>query len=372
MSEPIVCNGCGGRLTVPDDYARNKMQCPECGVMCVIPPRTAAKKKAAVPQPAEEPRFEEDEEPAAPRKPAKALAPFGKGPVACRSCGELVRPPARKTGKQGKCPVCGAAWPEPITGVKQKPASAPIPPPPDEFAGTTIDDDPDSGNPYGTADPGSRRCPECTEQLAPNVVVCVRCGFDLRQGRKLLKQFQRMDMRWDSGMSLSMRVTLFLVCQTAALTAIIAALATLDNPLHEAIATFAFSWMVYAAMTSFLLGTYDYFLLKRSKSGKTTLTRTWRIAFWPFPAREIDVRAYFSVISGAGEYANWWDWLIFCILLSAGIFPALLYWYFAIHKTEYFVGLCGEHEHLEEKVYRGWNRERMLEIQQTLRDAVTP
>ena len=180
-----------------------------------------------------------------------------------------------------------------------------------------------------------------------------------------------MDMSWTSGMSLGMRVALFLLCQAAALTAIVVGLATLDNPIHEEIATFAASWLVYTMMTGFLLGTYDHFHLRRYKSGKVDLIRTWRIAFVPFPPRPIDVRAYFSVTTGASEYANWWDWLIFCILLSAGIIPALIYWYFAIHKTEYFVGLCGEHEHIEEKVYRGWSKERMLEIQQTLGDALT-
>jgi hypothetical protein len=369
MSVPIVCNGCGGRLTVPDDYARNKMQCPECGVMCVIPPGTAAKKQAAISQPVEEPRFD-DEEPPAPTRFAEAPAPAGKGLLTCRSCGELVRAPATKRGKKRHCPVCGAAWPETALRVMQAP-SLPIPPPPDEFAGVAIDEDPDSGNPYGTADPGARRCPDCTEQLAPGVAVCVRCGFDLRLGRKLAKEYQRLDMSWDSGMSLPTRVLLFLICQAAAWTAIIVGLATLDNPIGEEIATFVFSWMVYTAMTGFLLGTYDHLHLKRSKSGKIDLTRAWRICFWPFPAQAIDVRAYFSVTSGAGEYANWWDWLIFCILLSPGIVPALLYWYFAIHKTEYFVGLCGEHESLEEKVYRGWDRERMLEIQRTLRAALT-
>jgi ssDNA-binding Zn-finger/Zn-ribbon topoisomerase 1 len=370
MSLPIVCNGCGGRLTVPDDYARNKMQCPECGVMCVIPPRTAAKKKAPAPPSAEEPRFEEDE-PAAPTTFTEAPAPSGKGLITCRQCGELVRAPARKRGRRGQCPVCGADWPEPAARAKQAPAAAPIPPPPDEFAGATIDEDPDSGNPYGTADPGARRCPGCTEQLAPGVAVCVRCGFDLRAGRKVVKEYQRMERSWDSGMSLRTRVKLFLVCQAAALTAIAAGIAMLDNPIREEIATFIFSWMVYSAMTGFLLGTFDHFHLKRYKSGKVDLTRTWRIGFWPFPAHEIDVRAYYSVTSGAGEYANWWDWLIFFILLSPGIIPALLYWYFAIHKIEYFVGLCGEHEHIEEKVFRGWDKERMLEIQQTLRDALT-
>ncbi len=368
MSVPIVCNGCGGRVVVPEDYARNKMQCPECGVMCVIPPRTTAKKKAPEALPAEEPHIEDDE-PAAQTTFAEAPAPSGKGLLTCRSCGELVRAP--KKGKKKLCPVCGAAWPETTAHAKQRSSALPIPPPPDEFAGTTIDEDPDSGNPYGAADPGARRCPDCTEQLAPGVAVCVRCGFDLRLGRKIVKEYRRLDVSWNSGMSPLTRVLLFLLCQAAAWTAIIAGIAIFDNPIREELATFGFSWMVYTTMTGFLLGTYDHLQLHRSKSGKVSLTRTWRICFWPFPPREIDMRPYFSVASGAGEYAKWWDWLIFCILLSPGILPALLYWYFAIHKTEYFVGLCGEHESLEEKVFRGWDKEQMLQIQHTLRDALT-
>src|SRR5262249_25595036 len=30
-----------------------------------------------------------------------------------------------------------------------------------------------------------RRCPECQAVLAPNAVLCVTCGFDLRTGKKL-------------------------------------------------------------------------------------------------------------------------------------------------------------------------------------------
>jgi DNA-directed RNA polymerase subunit M/transcription elongation factor TFIIS len=368
MSVPIVCNGCGGRLTVPDDYARNKMQCPDCGVMCVIPPRTAAKKQAAVSQPVEEPRFD-DEEPAAPTPFAEAPAPAGKGLLTCRSCGELVRAPATKRGKKRHCPVCGAAWPETAVRGKQAP-SLPIPPPPDEFVGVAIDEDPDSGNPYGTADPGARRCPDCTELLAPGVAVCVRCGFDLRAGRKVVKEFQRLDQSWDCGMSLQLRVILFLLCQAAALTAFALGFAILDNPIREMIATFVFAWMTYTVMTAFLLGTYEHIHLKRSKSGKIDLTKTWRIGFVRFPSAEIDLRSRFGVICGADEYAKMWDWLMLIVLLGSGIVPAVIFYYFAIHKTKYFVGLCGEHESLEEKIYRGWDREQMLEIQHTLRNAL--
>jgi ssDNA-binding Zn-finger/Zn-ribbon topoisomerase 1 len=370
MSVPIVCNGCGGRLAVPEDYARNKMQCPECGVMCVIPPQTAAKKKAPAPPSAEEPRFEE-EEPAAPTTFTERPAPSGKGLITCRQCGELVRAPARKRGKQGNCPVCGAAWPTPASRATQARPSAPVPPPPDEFAGAAIDDDPDSGNPYGTADPGSRRCPDCTEQLAPGVAVCVRCGFDLRAGRKVVKEYQRLDQSWDCGMSLQLRVILFLLCQAAALTAFALGFALLDNPIREMIATFVITWMFYTAMTGFLLGTYEHVHLKRHKSGKIDLSKTWRIGFIRFPPHEIDLRSRFGVTCGADEYAKLWDWIMLFVLSGSGIVPAVIFWYFVIHKTKYFVGLCGEYESLEEKVYRGWDRERMLEIQQTLRDALT-
>ena len=367
MSDPIVCNGCGGRLTIPDDYARNKMQCPDCGVMCVIPPRAAAKKKAPAPPSAEEPRFEDDE-PVAPTRFAERPTPSRKGQATCRQCGELVRPPASRRGKRGQCPVCGADWPEPTARVK--PAAAPIPPPPDEFAGATIDDDPDSGNPYGAADAGARRCPDCTELLAPGVAVCIRCGFDLRAGRKVVKEYQRWDQSWDCGMSLQLRVILFLLCQAAAVTAFALGFAVLANPIREMIATFIFTWMIYTMMTAFLLGTYEHIHLKRYKSGKIDLRKTWRIGFVRFPSAEIDLRSRFGVMCGADEYAKLWDWLMMFVLFGSGIVPGVIFWYFAIHKDKYFVGLCGEHESLEEKIYRGWNREQMLEIQRTLRDAL--
>ncbi len=63
MSDTIVCHGCGVAVPVPDDYARNKMQCPECGVMCPVPPRPPAKKKAVKSAPAEDAALFEDDAP---------------------------------------------------------------------------------------------------------------------------------------------------------------------------------------------------------------------------------------------------------------------------------------------------------------------
>src|SRR5262245_18550870 len=36
MSE-VICQGCGQAFDVPEGYARNKIQCPGCGVICPVP-----------------------------------------------------------------------------------------------------------------------------------------------------------------------------------------------------------------------------------------------------------------------------------------------------------------------------------------------
>ncbi len=247
----------------------------------------------------------------------------------------------------------------------------PAPPPPDEFAGSSPDEDPDSSNPYRTADAGARRCPGCSNHLGPEVVVCVRCGFDLRQGRKVVKEYQKLERSWDSGMSLWTRILLFLLCQAAALIAIGVGLMELEDSLSVEVATFAVSWLVYTAMTVFLLGTYDHIDLKRFRSGRVDLVRAWRIGFAPLAPEKIDVREYSGVVGGRGEHAGFWEWLVFLILLISGVVPAVVYWYCAIYQTEYYVALTGVHGTVEAKVYRGWSQERMQEIQEALRTAMT-
>jgi DNA-directed RNA polymerase subunit M/transcription elongation factor TFIIS len=382
MSFAIVCHGCGAKLTVPDDYPRNKMQCPECGVMCQVPPRPAGKRKAQERKPAEEAARFEDDEPAAPTGPppvppqetgiAERPISASKGLAACWHCGEVVRVPERKRGRRRKCPACGVDWPQ--IDARSRPAPPPprpVAPPPDEFAGSSPDEDPETSNPYRTADKGARRCAGCSAQLGPEVVVCVRCGFDLRIGRKTVKEYQKFDRSWDSGMPLKTRLMLFGLCQVMALTAIIAGFLSIEDSPAVQIPTFGISWLIYTAMTGFLLGTFDHIHLKRYKSGRVDLVRMWRIGFIPCPQEEIDVRAYFGVTNGATAYAGLWEWLVFLILLGSGIVPAVVYWYCAIHKIEFSVSLTNEHENPEIKVYRGWSEEQMQEINQTLRDAMT-
>jgi hypothetical protein len=377
MSLTIVCHICSARLTVPDGFVRGKMRCPECGVMCPLPPRPAEKKADQRPA-AEEAAPIEDDEPAKPVRSVPPLAattigkdPSEKGLATCPHCGEMVRPPARKGSRPGKCPVCGAAWAAPAAPPKPAPAAIPIPPPPDEFAGSTPDDDPESGNPYRTADPGSRRCPGCSDWLRPEVVVCMRCGFDLRTGRKLIKEYQKLERSWDSGIPLHMRLALFVLCQAMALVAVGAGFASVDDSPATKVWTFGLSWLLYTTMIAFLLGTFDHFDLKRYRSGRVDLVRTWRVGFIPWPARKIDVRDYFGAVTAVRSHAGMLEWLVFIFLLTNGLLPAVLYWYCAIHQVEYTVALTSFHGTTEVYVYRGWSQEQMTEIKDIVQQAMT-
>lgn len=383
MSMDIICNGCGARLTVPDGYSRNKMQCPECGVMCPVAPQPAARPKADARRPAPEPApvAEPDlldvveEEPVAPPPRVTAIARRptpAKGLSECPRCGEMVRAPARKSGKRRRCPACSALWPD-VDAVPKAPPPPPRPvaPPPDEFAGSSPDDDPETSNPYRTADVGARRCPGCSDLLQPEVVLCTRCGYDLRTGRKTVKQYQPFTHTWDSGMPLTTRLILFMLCQAAALIAIGTGLVIFADDLWVAIPTFGLSWMVYTAMTAFLLGSFQTGRLKRYKSGKVDLTLRLRVAFIPMPPKDIDVRAHTGVVSAATANNSAVDWLIFFFLLMSALFPAIVYWYCALYKTTYTVTLTGQHGAPMETVYSGWSEEQMQEIKQALADALT-
>jgi hypothetical protein len=390
MSATIICNGCGARLTVPDGYTRNKMQCPECGVMCPVVPQPAARPKAEERPPVREaaPVEEEnvlDAEPAEPPAPVAAIAKRpapAKGLAECPRCGEMVRATARKPGKKRRCPACNAPWPDleavppsgrgrETTPQRGEPPPIPVGPPPDEFAGSSPDDDPETSNPYRTADVGARRCPGCSDLLQPEVVLCTRCGFDLRTGRKVIKRYGPLECTWDSGMPLRTRLVLFLLCQAAALIAVGIGFITMEDDLAIAIPTFGLSWIIYTAMTAFLVGTFNHGHLKRYKSGRVDLSLRQRVGFIPMPPKEIDVRAHCGVTTGATANNSLVDWLIFLFLLMSAVFPAIVYWYCALYKINYTVTLTGEHQAPEELVYSGWSEEQMHEIRQALADALT-
>ena len=209
----VICQGCGQAFDVPEGYARNKIQCSGCGVICPVPvdaPRKPAaaeaakqgRTPAAAPRPTLEdeaaswlkedepyrdaapPRFDDSpsrEEPPpepAPRKQPEMLVP-------CRRCGRKIR-------KQRECPSCDR---EPEGTLPVEPES----PKPfgltahalelDEPEAAPPREEEDDESPYVLADKLLPTCPKCHKEMALDAVMCTACGFNKRsaqEGRPIL------------------------------------------------------------------------------------------------------------------------------------------------------------------------------------------
>lgn len=97
--------------------------------------------------------------------------------VSC-SCGKSFAAPDNLAGKKVKCPNCQI--PLAIPGATA-PAAAPAPLPTlTNTAASMFDEAGMSAAPVGTI-----ACPGCTAPLSPGVVLCIKCGFNLKLGKKM-------------------------------------------------------------------------------------------------------------------------------------------------------------------------------------------
>jgi len=105
-------------------------------------------------------------------------------PVTCQ-CGQSFAAGDHLAGRTVQCPKCKSPLhiPAPQAAATPSPFSSPAPPSPfgGGPAGPSIFDD--AG--MRTFTPGRALCPACNEELQPNAVLCVKCGYNLQLGRKM-------------------------------------------------------------------------------------------------------------------------------------------------------------------------------------------
>jgi hypothetical protein len=327
MSGATICHGCGQRLEVPADYTRARMRCPECGVMCDVPPPEAQK--------------------SSPKRPAQRQAPPKS---------EIRNPKSEIQAEKPKPSVAEQDLPIPLA---PEPPPAPPLPPLEEDIGTDEDD----GKPYRVAGPKGRKCPDCSAFMRPEERQCPRCGFDLATGKKPAKSFTPVERVWEAGWSLRKRRNFFVLGLL------------LVTPIGFVIAYETEAWSGYigslvffAGMTAFLLGTYARIDLARNKRGKITMTKTWRILFVQRPPIEFDVREFEGVRTGLARDVHMLDWLIAGMLLPAGLFPGILWWYFFIQVDSHYVALLKEHGYPSDVLYQGISETVAKDMATTLRD----
>ncbi|MGH7172856.1 MAG: hypothetical protein ACRELG_21455 [Gemmataceae bacterium] len=372
---PIICEGCGQRLAIPEGYRRNKIQCA-CGVICAVPESARPKADAAPKRPAVKPprtleeeaeRWLLDDEPtsttaSAPPsfrdpEPVEEPAPAGKPAVfemrfSCRRCGRLVR-------RQGECPDCNADTMPAAT--QENPVGWPSV---DELPDDKSEEEEDA-SPYGVEGADDVKCPKCCFMLPPGSVLCVRCGFHLQKRKKIAKTYQPIERLWETNASYQSRLMVFWCCEAA-----FAALGLVGVFRGGAdLGVFIGSFLGLTAMLAFLFGTFDRIHLTRDARGRVQLTKMWRVAFFARTPRTIDVRGYEGIASGRHRPVSPWDaWLLYFLIIF-GIIPGIIWWYLVFYRITYHVALTRDHGFPEYLVYSGSGQTQMKEIAYSLRDA---
>jgi predicted RNA-binding Zn-ribbon protein involved in translation (DUF1610 family) len=347
MATSVVCHSCGHRIGLEEGFARRKVRCPECGVMCEV--TEVARAAPAESRPA--------------RRAGTPSTPLREE----QEAEELARQLWTEPEPQREQPLPEPEPPRPVRRRAAAPPSEELPSdrpsiPSPESSRTWTEEDEDS-NPYDVATP-LRFCPECRRELEPQGILCVYCGLDLRSGKRRVQEFEPLHRQWEPGMPGSRRWALFVALSAGSLLLSILS-AVMVGPWYVS----AGPWAGFVVMMAFLLGTYDRIELVRDRRGLTRLTRTWYICFIQRPTTIIDLRHYESVVTGRSLDSGCLEWLIFFLLFPYFIVPGIIWWYHVIHKTKFHTALAHSHNYPEIILYRGNNPGQAEEIAATLRDA---
>jgi hypothetical protein len=409
MGEQIICHGCGQRIELPEEYRRNKIQCPECGVITPVnlagnkpkaadssqpdspfetagaasqgnllpatrvpePEPEVQRKPKPKPEPAPKPQTAKRRPREAPPKeePLEETPPSEPAVWTCSHCGEWQPHPPR--GKKARCPVCKTPLPAPVKappgGITAQVLQARGPRTAVPQADSDWSEDPEDSKPYRVDSAEHPGCPGCGQPMEPEAILCLNCGLDLRDGAKTKTVYDIITRRWDAGLARPFRFLAFGVGQFIALPPLI------WGATHEGHEIYALGiWLWFSLMSAFLLGTYDRIDLHRSARGKVRLVKTWYFCFVQRDPVVIDLLQYEGIVIGRTHELEFTEYVV----LIAGIFffivPGII-WYFAVmNRDTCFVALTKDHGHPDLWLYRGFSEKRSKEISSTLRTAALP
>ncbi len=346
MAAALFCQGCGASVAIPEGYARNKMRCPQCGVMIAVAlaasAAPSAKKRAveAPPSPAG-------------RTCAACGQPLSPGVVACPECAAAAALAGPSIAERPRSPKP----PAPPEAVQEAPAPRSVRPP--------QDDDDDNGLPYEVrASDKERLCPACARVLEGEEVVCPGCDFDLVRGRQAVRVWPTVQRQWDSGLSPQARWTLFAVAQGIFLTG-----GVVGAVLSGDICAFVGPSLLFTGMITFLLGTWFRTEVTRNPKGRVRIALTTYVCFVARPPQMLRLADYEGVISGKVNESKFYEWLLMLIFVPT-LIGMVLWWYYVIHKETFYVALTRDHGYPDELIFRGWSEETMKEVEKVLRELV--
>jgi hypothetical protein len=162
---------------------------------------------------------------------------------------------------------------------------------------------------------------------------------------------------WDTFWPLSRRAKVFGVLMTFNVV-----LLPLSKFILEDIFTILAAVIANSLAQALVLGTFDRLELKRSLSGKILLIRTWRVAFYPLPAKRIPWREFESVCCRKSHESHYEDWLVVLILFPYGVIPAVLWFWYVMRPERLLVSLCRHHGFPDTVLFRSWDQKEAEDV----------
>lgn len=346
MGAALFCHGCGATVAIPPGYTRNKLRCPECGVMIALPVAAAG---AAAPTPK---RSARPATPAAVKSCPACRQPLPAGVVDCPECAAaaaLSLPASRRSRPVETPPPSSTAD---IATADTTPAPAP-----------ELVDDEDDGLPY-LVRPGDqqRNCPACNRALEKEDVVCSGCDFDLVRGRQAVRVWPTVQRQWNCGISPEARWTLLVGTLVPFLASTVVGVVSTGD-----VCTFVVPGLLFSVCITFVLGTWYRVEVTRNAKGRVRLTRTLIVCFFARPARTFRLGDFEGVISGKENKGKLTEWL-FLLFFVPTLVGMVLWWYFVIYKEVFQVSLTRDHGYPDEIIYSGWSETTMHEVEKLMRE----
>jgi hypothetical protein len=192
--------------------------------------------------------------------------------LTCPGCGKRLSVSESIGRRKIQCPACGVYCTADVQDIeaaryRELPGATPIDSKREAAAKV------DEGGSYNLVQSRERTCPGCRRPLAPDAVLCVACGFDLKSGKKRVrKEFEPVAYRWQAGWSFAGRMMVCLLPH-----AVILPMAALAVVLHRDVLFVLIPWLFFSVLMAFLVGTYEQADLARDERGKVRLERMWRV-----------------------------------------------------------------------------------------------
>lgn len=337
MLVPIYCRGCGQRLEIPEGFAKAKWRCAECGVYTDLP--ADLREQLAKAKPAQQ----------AAAAPVATVPRAAKPPVEdddVETTGFITEEQLEKTtGRSGLSTPASAANP---------PKELELPERELLVQGTEEDD----VNPYTVhGDAPTKMCPECDQRSDARAKACVHCGYHFETKTKAKREYEQVRREWENGWPLQKRLMAFMCMQ--GVNFVLFLLTLLGGA-----TCVGFFWIsVMIGLQAFLVGTFEKLALTRDSRGRVKVTRTWRYAFFPKPAETVKWRQHDALTIVQTNEFSIIDWGFAFMLLSYGILPGVLFWWFVIRPDKFSVYLCKDHGFPETPIFRTQKEELAKEIQ---------